>query len=209
MITKVGKRSPSKKLNRMAYLNMDGIKGIYLFLRGHFSPYEIAKHLGAYEKDIWTILKDQPCLNDISNIEGKNQASWMEFNLYMQNQLLRDSDVMSMIHSVEIRVPFLYDDVIKLAFRIKPEIKYYGNLPKQILIDCFNDVLPREIWDRPKMGFSFPFQKWLRNSEFVKEIMAGGNKKCKESYHNYLNDKLHWSHLMSLVLIANREQQLV
>ena len=206
LLMQAGKRSQSKRLNRMAYLQMDGIKGIYLFLRGHFSPFDIARHLGAYEKDIWTILNDQPVLNDISHIDDKNQASWMEFNLYMQNQLLRDSDVMSMIHGVEIRVPFLYDDVIRLAFKIDPAVKYQGPLSKQVLINCFQDILPPEIWNRPKMGFSFPFAKWLASSEYVKELMQTSSEKTQKSYAKFLAGNLHWSHLMSLIILKNRKQ---
>lgn len=59
------------------------------------------------EKEVWDILEDQPQLNNINRLHSGNQASWIEMNLYMQNQLLRDSDVMSMAHGIEIRVPFL------------------------------------------------------------------------------------------------------
>jgi asparagine synthase (glutamine-hydrolysing) len=151
-------------------------------------------------------LNDQPVLNDISHIDDKNQASWMEFNLYMQNQLLRDSDVMSMIHGVEIRVPFLYDDVIRLAFKIDPAVKYEGPLSKQVLINCFQDILPPEIWNRPKMGFSFPFAKWLASSEYVKELMQTSSEKTQKSYAKFLAGNLHWSHLMSLIILKNRKQ---
>lgn len=197
-----GKRSSFKRLNRMTYLNMDGIKGIYLFLRGHFSPIEIARHLGTYERDVWEILNEQPVFNNISNIDNRNQAGWMEFNMYMQNQLLRDADVMSMIHSVEIRVPFLDDDVIRLACKITPETKYEGPLTKQVLINSFSEILPREIWDRPKMGFSLPFAKWLSSSTYVKELMQRSNKRSKESYRKFLKGELHWSHMMSLIILS-------
>ncbi len=127
-----GKNSDKKKLNRLAYLNMPGIKGLYLFLRGHFTPYEIAKQLGANETEIWNILAKNPILPDLGNLTKGNQASWMEFNLYMQNQLLRDADIMSMIHGVEIRVPFLDVDVVQLAFKIKSEVKFTGPFSKQL-----------------------------------------------------------------------------
>lgn len=110
------------------------------------------------EKQVWNILKDEPVLTDINNLSLKNQASWMEMNLYMQNQLLRDSDVMSMAHGVEIRVPFLDKDFINLSLQIKSAIKYAGNFKKQMLIDAFNNILPEPIWNRQKMGFSFPFK---------------------------------------------------
>lgn len=202
---KLGKRSRVKMLNRMSYLSMEGIKGIYLFLRGHFSPYEIARHLGSYEKEVWNILNDQPTLTDISHLDYKNQASWMEFNLYMQNQLLRDSDVMSMMHGVEIRVPFLDDDLTRLAYQIDPVVKFEGPLSKQILINSFNDLLPQEIWDRPKMGFSFPFTKWLSSSEYVKDLMQNSSQKMRDSYTGFIQGKLHWSHMMSLIIIEHRK----
>jgi asparagine synthase (glutamine-hydrolysing) len=205
ILTNSGKRSSSKRLNRMAYLRMEGIKGLYLFLRGHYSPYEIARQLGSYEKDVWHILNDQPILTDISNIDEKNQASWMEFNLYMQNQLLRDSDVMSMIHGVEIRVPFLDDESIRLAFKIKPSIKFEGPRAKQFLINSFTNELPEPIWNRPKMGFSFPFAKWLSSSSYVKELMETSNLPSKDNYRKFMNGKLHWSHMMSLIIMRNRK----
>lgn len=205
ILTSLGKKSKSKRLNRMAYLRMDGIKGLYLFLRGHFSPNEIARQLGTYENEVWDILNQQPNLMDTSILDDKNQASWMEFNLYMQNQLLRDSDVMSMNHGVEIRVPFLDDGVIRLANQIDPQIKYQGPRSKQFLINCFKKELPSGIWDRPKMGFSFPFAKWLASSDFVKDVMNNNKEISKDNYSKFLNSKLHWSHLMSLIILNYRK----
>lgn len=201
----IGKSSSSKKLNRMSYLKMNGTKGIYLFLRGHFTPNDIASQLGSYENEVWDILEDLPVLMNLNGVNDKNKASWMEFNLYMQNQLLRDSDVMSMIHGVEIRVPFLDDNTIRIANKISPEVKYAGKLPKQFLIDTFYEDIPREIWDRPKMGFSFPFAKWLSNSSYVQDLMLNGSENSKSNYYKFISGKLHWSHLMSLIILNHRK----
>ena len=205
---RLGRRSRFKKLNRMSYLRMDGIKGLYLFLRGHFSPYEIARQLDMKEKQVWAILQEHPVLMNAGDVlETSNQASWMEFNLYMQNQLLRDSDVMSMIHGVEIRVPFLDDDLIRMALRIDPAVKYEGARPKQILIDAFQHELPEQVWNRPKMGFSFPFSQWLGSSQYVRDLMMQGGKNSQTNYQKFLKGKLHWSHLMSLVIMRNKGLQ--
>ena len=197
------RRSNHKQLNRLSYLNMDGIKGIYLFLRGHFTPIEIAKQLDASESEIWDILNDVPVFQDLPDLKLKEQASWMEWNIYMQNQLLRDADVMGMANGVEIRVPFLDDDFIKLAFSIDPAIKYKGNGPKPLLIKSYINELPEVIWNRPKMGFSFPFASWLSKSSFVKELMEEGNQSTVLNYNRFMNGDLHWSNLMSLILINN------
>ncbi|CAN5895649.1 asparagine synthase (glutamine-hydrolyzing) [soil metagenome] len=199
------RRSNHKQLNRLSYLNMDGIKGIYLFLRGHFTPLEIAKQLDASENDIWDILNDVPVFQDLPNLPLKEKASWMEWNIYMQNQLLRDADVMGMANGVEIRVPFLDNDFIKLVLSIDPGIKYAGNGPKPLLIKSYREELPQAIWNRPKMGFSFPFAAWLSKSAFVEELMENGNKSTMQNYNRFMSGELHWSHLMSLILINNRQ----
>lgn len=200
-----GRRSRVKKLNRMSYLNLGGIKGLYLFLRGHFSPYEIARHLNMPESQVWSVLEEHPVLMNAEEVlSPKNQASWMEFNLYMQNQLLRDSDVMSMIHSVEIRVPFLDENLVRLALRIDPSVKYPAGRPKQILIDTFRRELPEGVWNRPKMGFSFPFAQWMKSSDFVKDSLVNSGPHTQKAYQLFMQDQLHWSHLMSLVIMRHK-----
>jgi asparagine synthase (glutamine-hydrolysing) len=200
----LNRKSNNKILKRLPYLRIEGIKGIYLFLRGLFNPMDIARHLDMTEKEVWDVLSDFPVYQNIKRLEHHNQASWMEFNLYMQNQLLRDSDVMSMIHGVEIRLPFLYEDVIRYADNLDPAVKFAGRLPKQILVDSFSDILPREIYDRPKMGFAFPFQEWLKGSAFVKELMSHSGKVLHNSYKEFLSGRMHWSQFMTLILLKNK-----
>jgi asparagine synthase (glutamine-hydrolysing) len=197
-------RSSRKQFNRLSYLNMDGIKGVYLFLRGHFAPVEIAKQLDATEREVWNLLNDIPVFPDLPNLPLKEQASWMEWNIYMQNQLLRDADVMGMANGVEIRVPFLDDDFIKLVFSIDPALKYKpGNKPKPLLIDAYKSELPEAIWNRPKMGFSFPFTEWLGKNSYVKDLMENSGRNTKLNYSLFMKGGLHWSQLMSLILINN------
>ena len=194
----------TKKLGRISYLKMDGMRGMYLFLRGHFTPKEIAAQLGGYEKDIWNILASYPNSPTLTIKSKKNKASWLEFNYYMQDQLLRDADVMSMAHGLEIRVPFLDNELIETVNAIAGNIKYAGKLGKQILVNAFENILPNEIWNRPKMGFSFPFAEWLKNSEYFKALMHAENVNTKKACNDYLLGKLHWSRIMSLIVLKNR-----
>ena len=198
-----GKKSNQKKLNRLSYLGMEGIKGIYLFLRGHFTVHEIARQLNMAEKEVWDILNDTPMLPDTSNLATKNQASWMELNLFMQNQLLRDVDAMGMAHGIEIRVPFLDDDFVQLALSINPALKYSGRIPKAMLVNPFKDLLPKPIWDRPKMGFSFPFKSWMEKSSYVQAHMMQANEATRVNYKKFKEGKLHWSQILSLLILNN------
>jgi asparagine synthase (glutamine-hydrolysing) len=205
-VLKYGRKSNQKKLNRLSYLAMEGIKGSYLFLRGHFTVHEIAAQLNMDEKEVWDILNDSPMLPDISNLSVKNQASWMELNLFMQNQLLRDVDAMGMAHGIEIRVPFLDHDFMQLALSIPPAVKYGGALPKALLVESFKDLLPEPIWDRPKMGFSFPFKSWIGKSSYVEAQMMQANAATRANYQKFKEDKIHWSQLLSLQLINHAGQ---
>lgn len=200
---RMNKDNRNKTIKRLSYLSLGGIKGLFLFLRGQFVPYEIADRLGCTEKEIWQVLSEHSSLPETVVMTSKNEASWMEMNVYMQNQLLRDVDVMGMAHGIEIRVPFLDEAVIKMALSIKSGIKYDGPIPKQLLINTFKDRLPENVWKRKKMGFAFPFAKWLANNDYVRDIMLSNNK-SQLNYKKFQEGEIHWSQLLSLVLLQNR-----
>jgi asparagine synthase (glutamine-hydrolysing) len=193
-----GKFTGLKKLRRLGYLSLDGTVGKYLFLRGQFIPFEIAEYLQMDEAEVWKVLQEHPYYMQ-EHLSPKNEVSWMELNIYMQNQLLKDADVMSMAHGVEIRVPYLDKEFMDLSLAIKSDLKFSGDRPKQLLIDAFKDILPEPIWNRPKMGFSFPFRDWLTNNEFSKDITGSDDK----NYQKIISGNLHWSQFLSLVLIKN------
>lgn len=196
---KAGRYSGLKKLRRLSYLSLPGIKGRYLFLRGQFIPSEIARQLDVEEEQVWKVLGEQPVLSDVHFLTPKNQASWMEMNLYMQNQLLRDSDVMSMAHGIEIRVPFLDAEFVRLALQISSNVKYAGE-GKQLLIDAFKDTLPEAIYNRPKMGFAFPFKEWLAANVWVRDQLLSSDKEAQKTYGLFLKGQRHWSQVLTLLL---------
>ena len=63
---------------------------------------------------------------------------------------------------------------------------------------------PEAVWNRKKMGFSFPFTQWLSNSAFVKDTMGNSNAASQLNYKKFREGKLHWSHLMSLIILQTR-----
>ena len=122
----------------------------------------------------------------------------------MQDQLLRDADVLSMAHGLEIRVPFLDDKVIETAFSIDEKTKFKYTIPKQLLINSFENILPEAIWNRPKMGFSFPFNEWLKHSSFVKDLGVSENKETIKAVDEFMKGELHWSRIMSLLVLKHK-----
>jgi asparagine synthase (glutamine-hydrolysing) len=134
----------------------------YLSLRGLFAPKEIAKILKISEAEVWDYIRS---LNDelpgaLEKLHPADALSWLEVNFYMANQLLKDTDFMSMRHSIEVRVPFLDHALVEYLSSLPVRLKLCGK-PKNLLISAMGDDLPREVWDRPKMGFTFPMAEWL------------------------------------------------
>jgi asparagine synthase (glutamine-hydrolysing) len=93
-----------------------------------------------------------------------NEVSLYELQGYMANMLLRDTDQMSMAHSLEVRVPFVDSVIVPFVLRLPGKWKVDGRRPKPLLLDAVADLLPPEIWQRPKMGFTLPFARWMRSA---------------------------------------------
>jgi asparagine synthase (glutamine-hydrolysing) len=91
-----------------------------------------------------------------------SRVSVVEMSTYMQHILLRDSDQMSMAHGLELRVPFMDYTLAEYALSIPDNFKY-PHTPKQLLVDALGDLLPPEIVHRPKMGFTLPWESWMKN----------------------------------------------
>lgn len=194
---------PSTKFKRLAYLSLPGIKGQFLFLRGHFTPASIAKYLDMPEGEVWANLEEEPQFPSLSQLSPGNQASWMELNIYLQNLLLRDADVMSMAHGIELRVPFLEKEFVRLALSIKSAEKFSGKVGKQLLVDAFTGLLPAAVWQRKKMGFTFPFREWLQEDEWVRARLMNGGRASSALWSEFSSGRLNWSALMIALHLQN------
>lgn len=86
-------------------------------------------------------------------------------------ELLMKQDQMSMAASIESRVPFLDHTFVEFAARIPDRLKIRKGVQKYVLKKAVEDLLPREIIYRKKMGFPTPLRSWLR-SERADELFA-------------------------------------
>jgi len=192
-------------LKRTYYLSYRNTVGEYLFLRGIFTPDEIAGLLKLSIEKVDAILKNINILSAPDQLHDGERASWLECNLYLQNQLLKDTDTMSMQHGVEVRVPFLDQDLIDTLKSIKPELKFGTGQSKSLLIDAFSSILPKAVWNRKKMGFTFPFQVWLtKDEQFLSSIKTEGNQFAIKMVDDFKQGNLHWSKVMVLYQVLHR-----
>lgn len=100
--------------------------------------------------------------NGLDDLPALSQISYGEISGYMQNILLRDTDQMSMASALEVRVPFIDHELVEYVMGIPDKFKK-PHTPKKLLIDSLGDLLPGDIVNRPKMGFTFPWSHWLKN----------------------------------------------
>lgn len=112
-----------------------------------------------------------PGINERFEIEDRyNEKNWqirrmlVDMDTYLPGDILCKVDRASMKYSLECRCPILDTDVMELSFRIPHEYKYDHGIKKKILKDIAYDYIPKELLDRPKVGFGVPIDKWLRGS---------------------------------------------
>ena len=101
-----------------------------------------------------------------------NRVSYLEARCYMLNTLLRDADVMSMAHGLEVRVPLIDHHLAETLLAISGTAKLSDTTPKPLLVGALGGALPNEIVHRKKRGFTLPFEHWLRD-ELRAEVEAG------------------------------------
>ena len=191
----------SEKLRKISFLSLADDLGNHLMFRGLFAPSTVASLLGISPREVDQKLQELFLGKLTANLSSGNKASWMELSLYMQNQLLRDSDAMSMWHSVELRVPFLDKELIQLVMQLNSNLKFGADRPKDLLIRAFEDILPRQIWDRPKQGFTFPFQQWMGKEERVKQLHHHAHPLVRQMAKEFDNNQIQWSRIWALVLL--------
>ncbi len=151
---------------RSLLLNDYGFAHPYFLARNLFLPEQIADLLepeavlaiqyGEWAKRLQLLMKRANQLDPI------NRVSYLELKTYIPNTLLRDADVMSMAHSLEMRVPFLDHKLLEDVMRLPGSIKLDKKLPKPLLVRSLPEKLPDGVLGGAKKGFTLPFAVWMR-----------------------------------------------
>ena len=140
------------------------------------------------------------------------KISWAEMSVYMGQTLLRDSDQMSMAVSLELRVPFLDEDLIEYVLSLPALEKTRYRITKGLLVEACRDLLPEQVYRRKKMGFALPMDAWMRGplKEFKNEgldevkrlgLLAPGAVEWIRA--EFEDGKIHWTRIWSLVILGH------
>jgi asparagine synthase (glutamine-hydrolysing) len=156
----------SKAVRQKKFWQLAGSDGsadaAYAVARQLFAPDQVAQLSGHKNGAPNGDKASSKSANNNSALDTVNQISLLELQGYMTNTLLRDTDSMSMAHSLEVRVPFVDSNVASYVLGLPGEWKLNGSRPKPLLADAIGDLLPPAFLERSKMGFTLPFEKWIR-----------------------------------------------
>jgi asparagine synthase (glutamine-hydrolysing) len=129
--------------------------------------------------------------NYINDLDFKTEKNTLNQNLYhstMQSgleRLLRFSDRNSMAFSREVRLPFLYHELVEFVFSLPASFKINSGWTKYILRESFKDILPQEItWRKDKIGYEPPQENWMKSSAILDKVKSAEKILEKEKILN-------------------------
>lgn len=107
-------------------------------------------------------------------------------------ELLMKQDQMSMAASIESRVPFLDHKVVEFALSLPDELKIRGFQTKRVLRMAYEKDIPKEILDRPKVGFPVPIKRWFAEDyhETARRLVLGRESFCCEVFNRDFIERL-------------------
>ena len=155
----------------------------------------------------------QESLSNTRVLDPINRVSYLEARCYLLNTLLRVSDVMSMAHGLELRVPLIDHQLADKLLAMPGSWKLDDNVPKPLLVGALKGALPEQIVHRKKRGFTLPLEHWLREDlrpevgAALQRIGQGplglvlNQKSALQIWDDFLNNRTPWSRAWSLYVL--------
>ena len=181
-------------------LNTKNFSNIYYTLCSHWKdPTKIVLN----SKEPGTLLtKFKPNLN---YLDTQEQMMALDFLTYLPDDILVKLDRAAMASSLETRVPFLDHNLIEYVFKIPHSLKFRNGHGKWILKKILNQYVPKNLTERPKMGFAIPLGSWLRgplrdwaenllNEKRLNQENFFNTKLVRDKWLEHLNGKKNWHH---------------
>jgi len=190
--------------NLFDYNNKKNIRSHIFSQEQYFFKENELRDILIYEKfDFEKINSNTPTDRKLN--EEEQQSLW-DFNYYLPDDLLVKVDRASMHYSLETRVPLLDYRIMEFAFNLNSELKMKGKIMKYLLKEVLFDYVPKQIFERPKQGFSIPLNKWLKTD--LNYLLEKYTSREIIEQHNLLNysivEKLRKEYLSGVDYLFNR-----
>jgi len=153
------------------------------------------------DEQIQVVLKDSVNVLDTAYISNELQKDTfsplaymmaIDYQTYLVDDIMQKVDRATMSVSLEGREPFLDHHIIEWAATLPDKFKYHNGVKKHILKEIVHQYIPKEMMDRPKMGFAIPIAKWM-------------NEELQERIDSFINEKniieqgiFNWEYILKL-----------
>ncbi|NLB36772.1 MAG: asparagine synthase (glutamine-hydrolyzing) [Clostridiales bacterium] len=134
-----------------------------------------AKNPSEFTKVFFDKVKDE---DDITKMQYVDMQTWLV------EDILVKADRMSMANSLELRVPFLDKEMLKIALRIPSKYRVQKEQTKVALRGAAAKQLPPETASMRKLGFPTPLNDWLRRDEFYSRVKEKFEGNCAKKFFN-------------------------
>jgi asparagine synthase (glutamine-hydrolysing) len=177
-------------------------EGAYRTIRGSISQrqsQQIAPALPTFDGEEY--LRERVHTGGFNDFES---ASLLESRIYMHNQLLRDTDSMSMAHSLEVRVPYLDNEVIAVAAAAR---KLMLRADKATLAGARSLYFPIGLRLQPKQGFIFPLGVWMNSAlkPFIDDTIASPRifspPALRSCWERFQAGQTHWAQMWTMIVL--------
>jgi asparagine synthase (glutamine-hydrolysing) len=191
----------------------------YRVQRGFFLPQELRELAGPALRDpaVWSDAcaalegAERACLEAAGDERSRAAVARMESRMYLQSQLLRDLDVMSMAHGLEVRVPFVDAPLVGAVW---PALASHPALVtgKRLLHATLERPLPDAIVRHPKQGFTLPFATWM-HGELAPLVRDGLDRAARAGWiasdapsrlwSDFAEGRVHWSRAWGVSILGH------
>ena len=165
MLSSLFSISGQDKLEKLAYpLRHLTEQNLYSVISTATKPWELEKLFSddfihhCYQKPSYLALQE---IENFNNSDIFDNYSKIDFSRYLVDDILTKVDRASMGYSLEARVPLLDHRIVEFAYSLPTDIKLQHG-PKSILKEVLYKYVPKELINRPKMGFAVPLKHWFR-----------------------------------------------
>lgn len=119
--------------------------------------------------------------DDVQELDPAMRLQHVDVGTYLADNLLRKVDLTSMAHSLEVRVPLLDFAVSDFAYHLPEHLKVRRLQKKRLLRRAARGLLPAEILDARKQGFSIPAASWLRDDlrPMIDDVLSPGTLRAQ------------------------------
>ncbi len=198
---------PGDKIYKVAsILRLKNADDLYRRLVSHWDPSEVVPGASETQGVLWdgAVRADFPDLLD--------RMQFLDMVTYLPDDILTKVDRTSMAVALEARVPLLDHRLVEFAWKLPHSAKVRGGVSKWLLRQVLYRHIPRELVERPKMGFGVPLGEWLRGPlrEWAENLLSEKRladagffdvKLVRHHWHEHLSGRRNWQYLLWDVLM--------